>query len=110
MSGTKRKKQCVGCKPSGKNCDHLKKYCEKLRKKAIDYCYECTDFPCKYIQRLDTKYRGRFSYSTIANLEYIRDEGMEKFLQEQQERYRCQNCGGVICVHDGRCYSCNKLV
>ena len=107
MTGEKRKKQCIGCKPSGKSCAHLKKYCEKLRKKEIDYCYECKDFPCTRLQRLDTIYRERFSMSTVANLECIRDKGIRKFLQEQQERYKCQNCGGLICVHNGRCYSCD---
>ena len=110
MGGTQRKMRCVGCIPSGKSCGHLKKYCGKLRKKEIDYCYVCTDFPCKHIQRLDEKYRERFGYSTVDNLEYIRDKGMEKFLKLQQKRYRCRNCGSVICVQDGRCYSCNKLV
>ena len=107
MTGTKRKKQCIGCIPSGKSCAHLKKYCEKLRKKEIDYCYVCTDFPCKKLQRLDTIYRERFNMSTVANLEYIRDKGMKMFLKEQEKRYKCQNCGGVICVHNGICYSCN---
>ena len=108
MAGAKRKKQCIGCKPSNKSCDHIKKYCEKLRKKEIDYCYESVDFPCKYIQRLDTKYRERFRMSMIANLEYIRDRGMQEFLKGQQERHKCQNCGGVICVHNGICYLCDN--
>ena len=110
MSGQKRKMQCIGCNPSGKSCDHLKKYCEKLKKKEIEYCYECLDFPCEQLQNLDTKYRERFDYSTVANLEYIRDKGMKMFLKEQEERYKCQNCGVVICVHNGKCYSCGTLI
>jgi hypothetical protein len=108
MSGKKSKKQCIGCNPSGKSCAHLKKYCAKLRKKEIEYCYECSDFPCEHLQRIDTAYRDRFYVSLVANLEYIRDNGMKKFLQEQEERYKCPSCQEVICVHNGKCYSCDN--
>ena len=109
MSGKKRKTKCVGCNPSGKSCAHLKKYCTKLAKKEIEYCYECNDFPCKQIQKLDDKYRKRFDYSTIYNLRYIKEKGIEKFLENQEEKYKCPKCGGIICVHNGNCYFCNTL-
>ncbi len=106
MSGNKRKMKCIGCIPSNKSCAHIKKYCEKLLKKEVTYCHECSDFPCIHIQRLDTKYRRRFDYSTIENLKYIKKKGMKKFLQEQKKKYTCPNCSGIICVHTKRCYSC----
>ena len=109
MSGNKRKMKCIGCNPTGKSCSHLKKYCKKLTKKEIEYCYECNDFPCKQIQKLDTKYRKGFDMSTIDNLRYIKENGMEKFLQKQEEKYKCPKCGGIICVHNGNCYFCNTL-
>ena len=109
ISGKKRKMNCIGCNPSGKSCAHLKKYCEKLTKKEIEYCYECSDFPCEQIQKLDTKYRKRFDISTIDNLRFIKENGMEKFLQQQEEKYKCPKCGEIICVHNGKCYSCNTL-
>ena len=109
MSGKKRKMKCIGCNPSGKSCAHLKKYCKQLAKKEIKYCYECNVFPCKQIQKLDDKYRKRFDYSTIYNLNYIKENGMEKFLENQEEKYKCPKCGGIICVHNGNCYSCITL-
>jgi len=109
MSGKKRKMKCIGCKPTGKSCAHLKKYCVKLTKEEIEYCYQCNDFPCKQLQKIDDKYRQRFDMSMIDNLEYIRENGMKKFLQKQEEKYKCPNCGGVICVHIGKCYSCDIL-
>ncbi len=106
MSGNKRKMTCPGCKSKDKSCAHLKKYCEKLLKKEVAYCYECNDFPCAPIKRLDTKYRSRFDYSTIENLEYIKKKGMIKFLQKEEDKYKCLNCLGIICVHNNKCYSC----
>ena len=106
MSNKKRKIKCLGCKPTIKSCAHLKKYCKKLTKEEIEYCYQCSDFPCKQLQKLDNKYRSRFDMSMIDNLEYIKQNGMEKFLKKQQDKYKCPKCGGVICVHNDICYNC----
>jgi hypothetical protein len=110
MSGKKRKMKCIGCNPSGKSCAHLKKFCKKLLNDEIKYCYECIDFPCKKLQRLDQIYRERFNMSMIENLEHIKENGMTKFLQKQEEKYKCQKCNDVICVHNGKCYSCDTLI
>lgn len=106
MSGKKRKMRCIGCKPRDKNCAFLKKYCKILRKKEIDYCYGCSDFPCVNLEKIDKMYRERYNMSMIENLEFIRDKGMKEFLKQQKEKYICPECGGVICVHNGLCYSC----
>ena len=107
MRGDNRKMKCSGCNPSGKSCAHLKKYCEKLSKNEIQYCFECDMFPCSYLERLDEKYRKRYDMSTIDNLERIQEYGMTPFLKQQEQRYACPECGGVICVHTKICYTCN---
>ena len=110
MSGKKRKYTCIGCKPTEKSCAFIKKYCKKLLKNEIEYCYECIDFPCKQLQKLDKKYRERFNMSMIDNLRMIKKQGMDTFLKEQEKKYKCPECGGVICVHNGKCYSCDTLI
>ncbi len=40
----------------------------------------------------------------IDNLEDIKENGMKKFLQKQEEKYKCPKCGEIICVHNGKCY------
>jgi predicted enzyme related to lactoylglutathione lyase len=105
-SGKRRKMKCIGCKTRDKSCAFLKKYCKKLTKKEVDYCYECSDFPCSHLEKIDKEYRERYNMSMIENLKYIRDNGMESFLKQQERKYRCPECGGVICVHNGICYSC----
>ena len=109
MNGNKRKMACIGCKPKDKSCAHLKKFCEKLRKKELEYCYECSDFPCKPLHKLDNKYRQRFNMSMTENLKFIEEKGMKEFLQKEEEKYTCPNCQGVICVHTSRCYSCESV-
>lgn len=108
MSSKKRKMKCIGCKPRDKSCAFLKKYCKKLRKKEFNYCYECSDFPCSHLEKLDRLYRERYKMSMIENLEYIRDKGIDAFLKQQEKKYQCPECGGVICVHNNICYSCEN--
>jgi predicted enzyme related to lactoylglutathione lyase len=109
-SGKKRKMKCIGCKPRDKSCAFLKKFCRKLTKKEINYCFECSDFPCVHLKKIDELYRKRYNMSMIENLEHIRDNGIDNFLKQQEKKYKCPECGGVICVHNGKCYSCGKQI
>jgi hypothetical protein len=97
---------CAGCRPRGKNCAFMKKSCELLGNGLVQYCYECEEFPCRRLKHLDKRYRTNYHMSMIANLEYIKEYGMEKFLEKEKEKWRCSGCGGVICCHNGICFSC----
>ncbi len=97
---------CAGCRPRGKNCAFLKKKCDLLGKGQVKYCYQCPDFPCRTLKHLDKRYRTNYRMSMIENLEYIRENGIEKFLKREEEKWRCPNCGGVICCHNGICFEC----
>ncbi len=50
-----------------------------------------------------------YSYSLIETLEAIRDKGIKTTLEEQRERYRCARCGGIVCIHNGKCYNCDEV-
>ena len=109
MSGKKRKNPCPGCRPSGKSCAFIKKRCRKTLEKEVDYCFECEAFPCEILENLDKRYRERFKMSMIDNLNFIKEKCIEKFLESQEEKYRCGQCGGVICVHTDKCYECGNV-
>ena len=99
-------KQCIGCKPRGNGCTYYGGLCSKLKNSEIEFCYECDDFPCEKLKRLDKRYRTRYDYCFIDALEFIRDNGMEAHLSRDSERFRCPDCGGLVCIHNGKCYSC----
>jgi len=42
----------------------------------------------------------------IENLEFVQKNGIERFLEKEAEKWHCPECGGVICCHNGICYSC----
>jgi hypothetical protein len=62
--------------------------------------------PCAHLDRLDKRYRERYGMSMVENLNELKSKGMDEFLKNQQEKCRCPSCGGVICVHDNKCYAC----
>ena len=107
-----KKTYCAGCLPRGKNCTFMKKNCDSLGKGLIRFCSECSDFPCKRLQALDKRYHAKYHMSMIENLEFIKEYGVEKFLEKEDLKWRCPECGEAICCHNGLCLNCSleKLI
>lgn len=104
-------KACDGCKSnngtSPKHCRECKiKECATL--KNIDYCFQCEEYPCKVIKNLDKSYKMRYQTSLIENGLYIKENGIDKFFEEEVKRWSCPNCNGVISLHDKFCSECLK--
>jgi len=98
---------CKGCRPRDKKCSFLKKRCELLLNNKVEFCYECEEFPCKNLQHIDNRYQTFFRMSLIDNLNFIKEHGLAKFLETQKKKWRCPECGEVICCHNGICFSCS---
>jgi hypothetical protein len=96
---------CTGCRPRGKQCAYLKKWCSNLQSGAR-FCFECLDFPCHRLKTIDNRYRSRYRVSFIANLIEIKEKGMEEFLKAQEQKWKCPTCGGMVCCHNGICFNC----
>ncbi len=101
-----KKKYCAGCLPRGKNCTFMKNHCDLLGKGLVRFCYECADFPCGRLKALDTRYRAKYHMSMIENLEFIKEQGIERFLEKEEVKWRCHECGEAICCHIGLCLNC----
>lgn len=101
------KSYCAGCRPRAKNCAFMNKQCAKLGQGLVQYCFECSDFPCHRLKDLDQRYRTRYHLSMIENLEFIRAQGIERFLAREEAKWRCPACGAVICCHNGLCLTCS---
>jgi len=86
------------------------KNCELLANTDSKFCYECPKFPCTRLKQLDKRYRTKYHMSMIQNLETIRGEGLNKFLQQEHKRWLCPVCGGVICVHSDYCLNCKGKI
>ena len=97
---------CAGCRPRDKQCAFLRKRCDLILYGEIKYCYECKDFPCRNLKHIDKRYNENYRMSMVENLEYIRDNGIERFLEKEEEKWKCPECGETICCHNGICYNC----
>ena len=95
---------CAGCRPRDKKCAFLKKTCERLLSGSMKYCYQCSDFPCASLEHIGKRYRAHFRMSIIENLECIGENGIRQFLQEQDKKWQCPECEGVIYCHNGVCF------
>ena len=109
-----KKSQCPGCRPGNKHCSYLFGKCSGVNANSpgnaqAPFCYECELYPCKEIKRMDTRYRKNYRMSTIENLETIRDSGLEKLIQVQIEKYRCERCGDLISTHNNQCFRCDPI-
>lgn len=96
----KVKKPCGGCQGAdeGKsascvNC--VRKTCADA--KGLTWCFECDEFPCKHINSLDKSYRTRYGVNLVQNGRDAKEQGMERFLAGQRDKYLCAECGGIIC-------------
>lgn len=106
MSGDRRKHVCTGCRIYDKTCAFLKRDCQLLRDGSVEFCYQCDEFPCDNLRKLDERYKDKYDTSLIGNLLKIRDKGLESFIKEQREIYTCPECGEIICMHTNKCYKC----
>lgn len=101
------RKYCPGCIPRGENCTFMKDSCELVGQGKVRFCFECENYPCKRLKALDKRYRTKYHMSMIGNLNSIKEQGMDSFLKQQEEKWQCPKCGGTICCHNGLCLKCS---
>lgn len=104
------KKSCPGCINCGQHCLHMGHKCELLKQGKVRFCFECVQYPCKMLQRLNKRYKDKYHMSMIENLEMFRSEGMDVFLKKQQLLWTCNVCKTEICCHNGLCLTCDLQV
>ncbi|MFC2129783.1 DUF3795 domain-containing protein [Bacteroidota bacterium] len=109
----RERKPCAGCRTDSENkphhCHHCAiVHCEHLAKTTSNFCYECDIYPCARLKRLDKRYRSKYRMSMIENLDKIRDHGLEIFLDDEDHRWNCEDCGRVVSVHRNACDNCGS--
>ncbi len=111
----REKKPCCGCL---ENCADKRKSCincaivtcELLAKTSSNFCFECEKFPCLRLKRLDQRYKKNYGMSMIENLQVIQSLGLAEFLEQEDSRWECGNCGSTVSAHRDTCLNCNVKV
>jgi len=103
---------CEGCRPRDKQCSFLKKKCDLLLNKEVDFCNECTDYPCENLEKINDSYKSKFNfeYSFFDTLKILKNESPSKAIDKLKKNHSCNKCGEILCIHNGLCYNCDKKI
>lgn len=106
------KNNCPGCREIDTDkSSYVRKCiirsCQILKNNNWKYCSDkCEKYPCLRLKNLDKRYRTRYGMSMIENLGNIKKLGIEKFVETEQIRWKCDECGELLCVHRFSCLKC----
>lgn len=108
------KSQCSGCRPGNKKCTYLFEKCTGVNHPIkgnanAKFCFECNQYPCTEINRMDRRYRESYGMSVKDNLENIKENGVSEFAKEQYRKHQCNKCGGFVSIHNKKCFKCDTI-
>ena len=109
----RKNNKCPGCNTSSENKPKyclvcIIKHCDKLT--DTNFCYSCDKYPCSRLKKLYFRYRTKYGMSMLQNLQTIKIYGLEAFIQQEKEKWTCQECGSLLCVHRGKCLTCGWVL
>lgn len=94
----REKNICLGCKAGPTMVSCLRCKMRSCTERKGEYCFECEKFPCDKLKHLDKRYRTKYGMSEIENLEFIKEVGIDKFVESERKRW--QSSEGTFCVHN----------
>ena len=99
--------KCDGCRAKRQST-----YCKTCAiskcasEKGLDFCGECTDFPCELLSDFQKAMPHRIEL--WQNLTHIKEAGFEQWYMEMVEHYSCPDCGTINSTYDLACRNCGK--
>lgn len=99
---------CKGCMS-----DDLFMYCRKceirdcVKDKGIEGCHECDEFPCRYIDQFAMSVGKKVIMRCVP---YRRDHGTQKWIEDEEARYVCPECGNKVFRGVVKCNRCKTLL
>ena len=73
------------------------------QEKGHSGCHECKEFPCQYIENFPMSVGKKVILRVIP---YWREVGTEKWIQDEEARYICPECGNKVFRGAARCNKC----
>ena len=81
------------------------KTCTKER--GYGGCHECSDFPCEHINNFPVEVGKKVILRAVPRW---REVGTEKWVEEEEQRYICPECGNKLFRGAKRCRNCKQPV
>ncbi len=85
---------CYGCKS-----DKVASFCrtcalkECARKKGLEFCYQCTDYPCDRLDEFRNSAQYPYHIEVYDYLQTIKQHGITHWLKAMETRWSCAACG-----------------
>jgi hypothetical protein len=99
---------CDGCRSDRRfaHCEQCAiRECAEM--KEIEGCYKCVDFPCDYIESFPSDVGRKV---ILRSVPIWREIGTKAWVQAEETRYRCLQCGGKLFRGAYQCPSCGSKV
>jgi hypothetical protein len=99
--------ECCGCRSNKRTA-----YCEKCKmyicaaERGIEFCVECTDYPCDELKQFQSKAPHR--RELWDDLERIKSVGYKHWLSEVSQKYTCPQCRTINSAYDLKCRKCGN--
>ena len=105
--------RCDGCLsekvfPPCLECRHGFREC--AAEKQVTWCFECHDFPCERLRNFTNVHivDGISHHANvIKDLQYMKDNGIEPWVEEQEKAGHCPRCGEALYWFVRSCSHCN---
>jgi predicted RNA-binding Zn-ribbon protein involved in translation (DUF1610 family) len=100
--------KCRGCLS-----DELFMHCQQCeiractQEKGYTGCHECDEFPCQHIEDFPMPIGKKVILRAIP---YWREVGTEKWIQDEEARYVCPECGNKLFRGAARCNQCKATL
>jgi predicted RNA-binding Zn-ribbon protein involved in translation (DUF1610 family) len=97
---------CEGCRSEKRSyyCENLCYMAPCARKKGIEFCVECDEYPCDELRAFQAERPHRIELWEAQ--ERIAEVGYSQWFDEMREHYSCPNCGTINSAYDIACRSC----
>jgi len=92
--------ECHGCRTEKRSffCNEYCKMAKCAVEKGIDFCGECTEYPCAELKDFQCQMPHRIEL--WKNHDRIKEVGYEKWYAEMIEHYSCPDCGTINSTYD----------
>jgi hypothetical protein len=104
---------CYGCKSECVRAGHCVTCDIKMcaRQRGYSFCDECQELShCEKMQTFMADEKWPYHAAVIKNFELIRLQGIDKWLEGQEKRWQCANCGTSQSWWDETCQQCGQAV
>jgi hypothetical protein len=107
----RKKNNCPGCngihnKPTYCKTCSIKMCTEK--KNETEFCGLCSKYPCKRLKSLQKRYNQKYGVDIFDNLHEMNSGKITEFLTKEKQKWTCNNCGHLLCMHKANCITCNS--